>query len=60
MFDDLSATTHGALSAGDPAPAEIDTGFPPSEPGALLAAVGLPSRAIREVLGNPPGIGADG
>ena len=39
------------MSAGDPA--ELDTDALPSfpDPGVLLAAVGLPSRAIREVLG---------
>ena len=37
-------------------------GFAPlrPDPGALLAAAGLPSRAIREIVGNPPGVGADG
>ena len=30
------------------------------DPRALLAAAGLPSRAIREIVGNPPGVGADG
>ena len=59
MFDDMPASPHdGALSAGDPA--ELDTGPSFSDPGALLAVAGLPSRAIREVLGSPAGAGADG
>ena len=38
------------------------TGFTPlrPDPGALLAAAGLSSRVIREIVGNPPGVGADG
>ena len=61
MFDDMSARPHDdTLSAGDPS--ELDTDALPSfpNPGALLAAAGLPSRAIREVLGSPAGTGADG
>ena len=34
---------------------------PASRPGCtLLAAAGLSSRAIREIVGSPPGVGADG
>ena len=57
MFDDPSwagrpdPITHD--SDPDHAPAAGDAG-------ALLAAVGLPSRAVREVLGHPAGAGADG
>ena len=46
MFDDTSVSSHdGTLSAGDPA--ELDTDALPSfpDPGALLAAAGLPAGA---------------
>ena len=32
---------------------------PLPDPAGLLAAVGLPSHAIREIVGNPAGVGAD-
>lgn len=57
MYDD-------AVWAGgpDPIPNDPDPDCSPAaaDAGALLAAVGLSSRAIREVLGHPAGAGADG
>ena len=56
MFDDASWA--GRL---DPIPDDPDPDCTPAvaDAGALLAAVGLSSRAIREVLGHPAGTGAD-
>ena len=55
MFDDVSAFVrpHPAPPTDDP-----DPGFPSPlhDTGALLAAAGLSSRAIREVLGPPAGV----
>ena len=57
MYDD-------AVWAGgpDPVPNDTDPDRSPAaaDAGVLLAAVGLSSRAIREVLGHPAGAGADG
>ena len=36
-----------------------DSAPPLPDTGVLLAAVGLPSHAIREIVGNPAGVGAD-
>ena len=46
-----SDSTHGA---------EPGYAAPPPDTGALLAAVGLPAHAIREVLGSRTHTGADG
>ena len=57
MYDD-------AVRAGapDPIPNDPDPDGSPAaaDPGALLAAVGLSSRAIRELLGHPAGAGEGG
>ena len=62
MFDDAAAAGWPDRFQPDPIPVHPDRGFAPaaSDAGALLAAVGLSSRAIREVLGHPAGAGADG
>ncbi len=58
MFDRTPADGWSRHAPSDPGRSDPDP--PHSNPDTLLAAVGLPNRAIREVLGNPPGIGADG
>ncbi len=52
--------THSETAADDRG--RSDPGVAPlrPDPRALLAAAGLTSRAIREIVGNPPGVGADG
>ena len=57
MFDDPSWAP-----APDPIPDNPDPDCTPAvaDAGALLAAAGFSSRAIREVLGHPAGAGADG
>ena len=57
MFDDASWA-----GRSDPIPHDSDPDHAPAagDAGTLLAAVGLSSRAIREVLGHPAGAGADG
>ena len=62
MFDAIPAIdTFNAQSDPDSA-RDIDPGFAETitDTGALLAAVGLPARAIREVLASRTYTGADG
>ena len=56
MFDHESASSE-PRSLSEPAPDRPEPAIlpPPPDPGALLAAVGLPSRAIREILGSADG-----
>ena len=57
MFHDASWA-----DAPDPIPNDPDPDRAPAAPdaGALLADLGLSSRAVREALGHPAGTGPDG
>ena len=57
-----SSDPHTLSEPAPDGPDRSHPGFAPlrPDPGALLAAAGLTSRAIREIVGNPPGVGADG
>ena len=63
MFDRTPASSEARiLPEHTPGgPDHLDPGFspPPPDTGALLAAVGLSYHAIREIVGNPAGVGAD-
>ena len=63
MFDrtpqSSEAHTLHEHTPGGPDHPHPDFSSPLPDTGALLAAVGLPSHAIREIVGNPAGVGAD-
>ena len=63
MFDRTPASSEAhALPEHTPGgPDHLDPGFspPPPDPAGLLAAVGLTSQAIHEILGNTPHAVAD-
>ena len=63
MFDSRPASTESNDTLFNPgSTGDADPGFaaPPPDTSELLAAVGLPAHAIREVLGSRTYTGADG
>ena len=63
MFDRIHSSTESNDTLFDPgSTGDADPGFaaPLPDAGALLAAVGMPGYAIREVLGSRTYTGADG
>ena len=61
MFDPIHSPTESTLlDAGDTDDADPGLAAPLPDAGALLATVGLPAHAIREVLGSRSYAGADG
>ena len=63
MFDHIHSSTDSNDTLFDPGStgdADPDFTAPLPDAGALLAAVGMPGYAIREVLGSRTYIGADG
>ena len=63
MFDRIHSSTESndtLFNPGSTNDAEPGYAAPPPDTGALLAAVGLPAHAIREVLGSRTHTGADG
>ena len=63
MFDSRHTSTESNDTLFNPgSTSDADPGFvaPLPDAGALLAAVGLPAHAIREVLGSQTYTGADG
>ena len=63
MFDSRPASTESNDTLFNPcSTGDADPGFaaPLPDAGALLAAVGMPAHAIREVLGSRTYTGADG
>ena len=63
MFDHIHSSTDSNDTRFNPgSTSDADPGFaaPLPDAGALLAAVGMPAHAIREVLGSRTYTGADG
>ena len=63
MFDSRHSSTESNDTLFNPdSPGDADPGFaaPLPDAGALLAAVGMPAHAIREVLASQDRTGADG
>ena len=63
MFDRIHSSTEPADTLFNPgSTSDADPGFaaPLTDAGALLAAVGMPAHAIREVLASRTYTGADG
>ena len=63
MFDRINSSTDSNDTLFNPGnTSDADPGFaaPLPDAGALLAAVGMPAHAIREVLGSQDRSGADG
>ena len=62
MFDRIHSSTESYDTRFNPGHRHADPGFaaPLPDAGALLAAVGMPAHAIREVLGSRTYTGADG
>ena len=63
MFDRIHTSTEPAdtlFNLGSTGDADPDFAAPLPDAGALLAAVGMPAHAIREVLGSRTYTGADG
>ena len=63
MFDRIHSSTESndtLFNPGSPGDADPDFAAPLPDAGALLAAVGMPAHAIREVLGSRTHTGTDG
>ena len=63
MFDHIHSSTESndtLFNSDSTHGAEPGYAAPPPDTGALLAAVGMPAHAIREVLGSRTHTGADG
>ena len=63
MFDRIHSSTEPndtLFNPDSPGDADPDFAAPLPDAGALLAAVGMPAHAIREVLGSRTHTGADG
>ena len=62
MFDRIHSSTDSndtLFNPGSTRDADADFAAPPPDAGALLAAVGMPAHAIREVLASQDRSGAD-